>query len=252
MKVGELKAAVSGITIPEARRRRILTDKPTPRRFQLRLVRLVVAGLVVFALLIGIPHLYRNPAGKTELVLGSSPLVLKVAALEEERYKLEDISVWQEIDLGKYVPVMNCVPGFPFHFSAPGMEIMVTVDAGELIYWDIGITYSDGYLVTGGWKTGSGEIDRVGKTYSYQEDGWIYWQPLTEEGLAEAALMEYRLMEGGHIYGYGLIELNAQKNGRYTATLLQSVGFPWVDGKPQGVTEAGLDKIRAKALSQGK
>lgn len=253
MRPEELKKSVTQITIPPAVRHRVVEacNRPSASRFRFKPARVAVASLLVLVMLVGIPYFFLNTASGTELVLGRSPLAFTAAAMSgDDKYILEEFTVWQEIDLGRYVPVMNFVPGFPFHFSAPGADIEIAVDAGELIYWDTEIRVDDDDYLFISKGSRSGDISR-GKTYSCRDEDWIFWSPLCEEGLVESAVIEYRVIDNENIIGYGLIQISAQGNGRYSAQLLRSLGFPKVGGKYQKVTAENLQELRAEALEEG-
>jgi len=233
MKPSELKESISKITIPDAMERRLIQDCTSQKAkvFSFRKpAYAAVACILALVMLVGIPYFVRNSAGDIELVLGNSPLVIQAAAASDNNtFVFEDISAGTEILMGRYSPPMNVVPGLPFKFSYPGTKIELTVDAGVLILWDVG-------------------IERVGNA-TIIDEGCILWDPFTEDGLAESAVIEYRILDGDHIVGYGLIQLSSTDRV-YSAKLVLSTGFPKVDGKYQKVTEESLQKIREEVLEK--
>lgn len=249
MRPNELKESISKITIPDAMERRLIQNCTSQKAkvFSFRKpVYAAVACILALVMLVGIPYLARNSAGDIELVLGSSPLVIQAAAASDNNtFVLKDIGAGTEIMLGKYSPPMNVVPGLPFHFTYPGTEIELTVDAGVLILWDVGISNVDGFLAFDG--TGTSTFERVGNAHTIIDEGCIFWDPFTEDGLAESAVIEYRVLDGDHIVGYGLIQLSSTDRV-YSAKLVLSTGFPKVDGKYQKVTKESLQKIRQEIL----
>lgn len=249
MKPSELKESISKITIPYAMERRLIDNCTTQKKIAFTFKRPVyaaVASILVIALLVGIPYFARNSGGEIELVMGASPLVIHAAATSEgNEYVFEDIAAGTEILMGRYSPPMNVVPGLPFNFSYPGTEIELTVDAGVLILWGVGISNVDGVLAFDG--TGTPTLERVGKAHTFIDEGCIFWDPFTEAGLAESAVIEYRILDGDHIVGYGLIQLSSTDRV-YSAKLVLSTGFPKVDGKYQKVTEESLQKLRQEIL----
>ena len=249
MKPEDLKKSVTKLTIPLPAKERVLAacGGPSKTSYRFKPAKVAIACLLTIALLLGVPYLYRNPGGETQLVMGISPLVIKAAAESGEQLILEDFAVWTEIDLGRYVPVMNYVPGFPFHFSAPGAKIELFADGGEFVHWDCGIEIeTDRSLSFTG--SGSGTLVWSGHNYSCHDEGWVFWQPLTEGGLVESAIIEYKTVVAEQITGYGIIQIDAQGNGKYSAQLLLSTGFPQVEGQHQKVTAKDLEKLRAKVL----
>lgn len=76
---------------------------------------------------------------------------------------------------------------------------------------------------------------------------FIYWDVFTDGGKAESAAIEYLILDGDHIVGYGLIQLSSTDRV-YSAKLVLSTGFPKVDGKYQKVTEEKLQEIRQEIL----
>ena len=248
MKPSELKESISKITIPDAMERRLIDNCSTQKKKAFTFKRPVyaaVASILVIALLVGIPYFARNSGGEIELVMGASPLVIHAAATSEgNEYVFEDIAAGTEILMGRYSPPMNVVPGLPFNFSYPGTEIELTVDAGVLILWDVGISNVDGVLAFDGTDTCA--LKRVGKAHISGE-GSIFWDPFTEDGIVESAVIEYRVLDGDHIVGYGLIQLSSTDRV-YSAMLVLSTGFPKVDGKYQKVTEESLQKMRQEVL----
>ena len=249
MRPNELKESISKITIPDAMERRLIQNctSQKAKAFSFRKpVYAAVACILALVMLVGIPYLARNFAGDIELVMGASPLVIHAAATSEgNEYVFEDIAAGTEILMGRYSPPMNVVPGLPFNFSYPGTEIELTVNAGVLILWDVGISNVDGFLAFDG--TGTSRLERVGKAHTIIDEGCIFWDPFTEDGLAESAVIEYRILDGDHIVGYGLIQLSSTDRV-YSAKLVLSTGFPKVDGKYQKVTEESLQKLRQEIL----
>lgn len=252
MRPEDLKDSISKITIPNAVEGRLLENctRLKAKSFNFRkLTRVAVACVLAIGLLLGVPYFSRNLVGNNELVLGNSPLVFKAAALTDDNiYVLEDIAAGADIYLGKYVAVMNSLPGFPLHLSYPGTAIELNVDRGQFLLWDTAIRFSDGNFTTSGKGPGSGGIDFVGNTYTMDDQGWIFWSPLAE-GIVESATIDYRIREGNHIIGYGVIGISS-KDGYYSAKLLLSAGFPKVDGKYQKVTENKLQEMREEIVEK--
>lgn len=57
-----------------------------------------------------------------------------------------------------------------------------------------------------------------------------------------------RTVVAEQVTGYGIIQIDAQGGGKYSAQLLLSTGFPLVGGQYQKVTAKDLEKLRAEAL----
>jgi hypothetical protein len=242
MKEKELKSAILDIEIPKGMDQRLIEGcKGRQRRpvFNHRRPLLAAAACILaFVMLFGYPYLTKSPgSGNLELKMGESPLVIKVhASSRNGEIIFEDMKPGAKILRGGYPAGISSVPGFPFEFSYPGTTIELAVDNGEFIIHN--------YV-----------IERLGNTYTINEEGLVYWRPIIHDsntnellpGLVEDAVIDYKIIENGHIVGMGIIKIS-QENFVYSAELILSTGFPKVGGKYQRVTEEDIKRIREEAL----
>ena len=67
---------------------------------------------------------------------------LIIKAYAEENFNLENDDSYVEMKLNtkvlieSYSPLMSSVPGMPFEISYEGAEINISVDKGDILYWD--------------------------------------------------------------------------------------------------------------------
>jgi len=252
MREKELKSAILDIEIPREMEQRLLNNCKEKQRRPVfnyrRPVWAAAACILVFVMLFGYPYLAKSPgSGNIELKMGESPLVIKAyASSPNGEIVYEDMNTGTEILMGRYSMGISSVPGFPFQFSYPGTTIELTVDKGELILWNR--------------SPGGGYIETAGNPHNISEQGTVYWRPIMRDsttneylpGLADSAIIDYKITKKGHIIGIGMIKIDTTnpEAGAYSAKLILSTGFPKVDGKYQRVTEQDIQRIREEALKE--
>ena len=242
MQKNDLKATIMDIKIPDEMEQRLIKNcisKKKRGNFNYRKpVFAAVACMLVVIMSFGIPYFTKSPTtGNIELIMGNSPLIVRAYAVGgHEEMVFEDMSLGTEILMGQYSIAMSIVPGFPFKFSYPHTTIELSVDNGEFILWDI--------------EAGGGIIERMGNSHSINGEGYILWQPFTLDSgpdLVETAIIDYRIIENGHVVGMGIIKIDSKK-WLYSAELLLCSGFPKVEGQYQKVTAEKVQKIREQTL----
>ena len=99
---------------------------------------------------------------------------LIIKAYAEENFNLENDDSYVEMKLNtkvlieSYSPLMSSVPGMPFEISYEGAEINISVDKGNILYWD-------------GSKEGDSKVYNQGKNCTFNDSHKIYWSPSYDE-----------------------------------------------------------------------
>lgn len=97
-----------------------------------------------------------------------------IKAYAEENFNLENDNSYVEMKLNtkvlieSYSPLMSSVPGMPFEISYEGAEINISVDKGDILYWD-------------GSKEGDSKVYNQGKNCTFNDSHKIYWSPSYDE-----------------------------------------------------------------------
>lgn len=137
---------------------------------------------------------------------------LIIKAYAEENFNLENDDSYVEMKLNtkilieSYSPLMSSVPGMPFEISYEGAEINISVDKGDILYWD-------------GSKEGDSKVYNQGKNCTFNDSHKIYWSPsYDEEG--NKGIMTIEVIKNEKIIEKSIIQY-IEDDYKYYAILLK-------------------------------
>ena len=137
---------------------------------------------------------------------------LIIKAYAEENFSLENDDSYVEMKLNtkvlieSYSPLMSSVPGMPFEISYEGAEINISVDKGNILYWD-------------GSKEGDSKVYNQGKNCTFNDSHEIYWSPSYDED-SNKGIMTIEVIKNGKIIEEAIIQY-IEDDYKYYAILLR-------------------------------
>ena len=137
---------------------------------------------------------------------------LIIKAYAEENFNLENDDSYVEMKLNtkvlieSYSPLMSSVPGMPFEISYEGAEINISVDKGNILYWD-------------GSKEGDSKVYNQGKNCTFNDSHEIYWSPSYDED-SNKGIMTIEVIKNGKIIEEAIIQY-IEDDYKYYAILLR-------------------------------
>lgn len=137
---------------------------------------------------------------------------LIIKAYAEENFNLENDDSYVEMKLNtkilieSYSPLMSSVPGMPFEISYEGAEINISVDKGNILYWD-------------GSKEGDSKVYNQGKNCTFNDSHKIYWSPSYEED-GNKGIMTIEVIKNEKIIEKSIIQY-IEDDYKYYAILLR-------------------------------
>ena len=137
---------------------------------------------------------------------------LIIKAYAEENFNLENDDSYVEMKLNtkvlieSYSPLMSSVPGMPFEISYEGAEINISVDKGNILYWD-------------GSKKGDSKVYNQGKNCTFNDSHEIYWSPSYDED-SNKGIMTIEVIKNGKIIEEAIIQY-IEDDYKYYAILLR-------------------------------
>ena len=135
-----------------------------------------------------------------------------IKAYAEENFNLENDNSYVEMKLNtkvlieSYSPLMSSVPGMPFEISYEGAEINISVDKGDILYWD-------------GSKEGDSKVYNQGKNCTFNDSHEIYWSPSYDED-SNKGIMTIEVIKNGKIIEEAIIQY-IEDDYKYYAILLR-------------------------------
>ena len=137
---------------------------------------------------------------------------LIIKAYAEENFNLENDDSYVEMKLNtkvlieSYSPLMSSVPGMPFEISYEGAEINISVDKGDILYWD-------------GSKEGDSKVYNQGKNCTFNDSHEIYWSPSYDED-SNKGIMTIEVIKNEKIVQKAIIQY-IEDDYKYYAILLR-------------------------------
>ena len=137
---------------------------------------------------------------------------LIIKAYAEENFNLENDDSYVEMKLNtkvlieSYSPLMSSVPGMPFEISYEGAEINISVDKGDILYWD-------------GSKEENSKVYNQGKNCTFNDSHKIYWSPSYDED-SNKGIMTIEVIKNGKIIEEAIIQY-IEDDYKYYAILLR-------------------------------
>lgn len=137
---------------------------------------------------------------------------LIIKAYAEENFNLENDDSYVEMKLNtkilieSYSPLMSSVPGMPFEISYEGAEINISVDKGDILYWD-------------GSKEGDSKVYNQGKNCTFNDSHKIYWSPSYDEN-GNKGIMTIEVIKNEKIVEKSIIQY-IEDDYKYYAILLR-------------------------------
>ena len=137
---------------------------------------------------------------------------LIIKAYAEENFNLENDDSYVEMKLNtkvlieSYSPLMSSVPGMPFEISYEGAEINISVDKGDILYWD-------------GSKEGDSKVYNQGKNCTFNDSHKIYWSPSYDED-GNKGIMTIEVIKNEKIIEKSIIQY-IEDDYKYYAILLR-------------------------------
>ena len=137
---------------------------------------------------------------------------LIIKAYAEENFNLENDDSYVEMKLNtkvlieSYSPLMSSVPGMPFEISYEGAEINISVDKGNILYWD-------------GSKEGDSKVYNQGKNCTFNDSHKIYWSPSYDED-GNKGIMTIEVIKNEKIVEEAIIQY-IEDDYKYYAILLR-------------------------------
>lgn len=137
---------------------------------------------------------------------------LIIKAYAEENFNLENDDSYVEMKLNtkilieSYSPLMSSVPGMPFEISYEGAEINISVDKGNILYWD-------------GSKEGDSKVYNQGKNCTFNDSHEIYWSPSYDED-GNKGIMTIEVIKNEKIVEKSIIQY-IEDDYKYYAILLR-------------------------------
>ena len=137
---------------------------------------------------------------------------LIIKAYAEENFNLENDNSYVEMKLNtkvlieSYSPLMSSVPGMPFEISYEGAEINISVDKGDILYWD-------------GSKEGDSKVYNQGKNCTFNDSHKIYWSPSYDED-GNKGIMTIEVIKNEKIVEEAIIQY-IEDDYKYYAILLR-------------------------------
>ena len=111
-----------------------------------------------------------------------------------------------KILIESYSPLMSSVPGMPFEISYEGAEINISVDKGNILYWD-------------GSKKGDSKVYNQGKNCTFNDSHKIYWSPSYDED-GNKGIMTIEVIKNEKIIEKSIIQY-IEDDYKYYAILLR-------------------------------
>lgn len=175
--------------------------------------------------------------------------------LQEEHlnvvYGAKKSSLEERIDWeysGVYIPEDSEIPGIPLKFKYEKDQ------EDDDIYIEIRAT--NGRFVKRKPQYDLNEEQEIvfcGKSYSFKEEGGIFWNPDIEgNGEAKSDIIEITILNDKKVIGYELVhmKLNNEKNISYEVEVILSVEFPKVNGEYQHITKNKIEKLKDKVMKE--
>ncbi len=184
---------------------------------------------------IGIPSIRNNPdTGETEIVLSQSPLAIKVyASVESTEKEYTEMSLTDAITItNEYNPLLSSASGIGIHFEFiyNGGIMELTTDNGVFRTWDI--------------ESGYGPVTDVGKTYTIDGNGHIFWAPSDKANNSDMSTIKVIITDKGNVVGLASIQIRSDDNkSTFFAELEKAVEIPLVDGEYQKIDQGYIDNF---------
>lgn len=176
-------------------------------------------------------------------------ITTQAAASGEEWVMQKGVEIPVDLD---WNPAMSSRPGLPLRLSDPGhpdAAFEISVEGGELLLWE------------------ENRVTRVESPFSAPNGTTVYWSSLSQKGensfdasAGHRAYIDIVIREGEHLIGYAVVQIridgaNDAQPYTYSATLLQSVYYPKVNGDYQGITleyiASEMEQVKSKTAEEG-